>query len=143
MPTDQELGKKAGEIAMCETKRQMEAAGFTFPRLMEKLNDLMNAQKPIAATVVHKAGKGKGARDADESTTDFIDVPDNQVQIKALDMAFTLRDDYPMKKIKADVNHSGSIMAAVASHLSQGTEKTENKPKDHKGKPKKAKLKRK
>lgn len=104
---------------MCETRRLMEKAGFTFPRLMEKLDDLMNAQKPIAATVIHKAGKGKGARDADESTTDFIDVPDNQVQIKALDMAFTLRDDYPCKKVKADVTHSGSIMAAVAAHMSE------------------------
>jgi hypothetical protein len=89
---------------------------------MEKLDDLLNAQKPIAATVIHKAGKSKGARDADESTTDFIDVPDNQVQIKALDMAFTLRDDYPYKKLKADVNHSGSIMTAVAAYMSSPPE---------------------
>ncbi|HSW65048.1 MAG TPA: hypothetical protein VLH56_17315 [Dissulfurispiraceae bacterium] len=109
----------------------MEKAGFTFQRLMEKLDELMNAQKPIAATVVHKAGKGKGAKDADETTMDFVDVPDNQVQIKALDMAFTLRDDYPCKKIKADVNHFGSIMAAVSAHLSK-EQPPPKPPKEHK-----------
>jgi hypothetical protein len=129
---DQDISLQASNNALCKTRQQMEKAGFTFPRLMEKLDDLMNAQKPIAATVVHKAGKGKGAKDADETTMDFVDVPDNQVQIKALDMAFNLRDDYPCKKIKADVNHSGSIMAAVASHLSQEPKKVEKQPKERK-----------
>lgn len=106
----QELGRDSGREAACETRKQMEAAGFTFQRLMEKLDDLLNAQKPISCI------RGK---EADGGTVDFIDVPDNQAQIKALDMAFTLRDDYPCKKLKADVNHSGSIMAAVAGYLSK------------------------
>lgn len=118
---DASASNQAADTAICKTRQAMERAGFTFPRLMEKLDDLMNAQKPIAATVVHKAGRGKGAKDADESTTDFINVPDNQVQIKALDMAFTLRDDYPCKKLKADVNHSGGEVVVLSSPIKKST----------------------
>ncbi len=129
----------AGKQVMCETRRRMEAADLGLSRRLKKLDQLLESTKPIAATVIHQAGKGKGARDADSTTTDFVEVPDNQTQVKALDILLSLGDYYPDKKIKAEINHSGSIMAAVASHLSQPPKKAENKVKDHKAKGKKVK----
>jgi hypothetical protein len=122
----------AGKQIMCETRRRMEAADLGLGRGLRKLDQLLESTKPIAATVIHQAGKGKEARDADSTTTDFVEVPDNQTQVKALDILLSLGDYYPDKKIKAEVNHSGSIMAAVASHLSQAPEKVKNKPKERK-----------
>ena len=123
---------KDGKRIMCETRRRMEAADLGLGRGLKKLDQLLESTRPIAATVIHQAGKSKGARDADSTTTDFVEVPDNQAQCKALDMLLSLGDYYPDKKIKAEVNHTGSIMAAVASHLSQPPEKVENKTKERK-----------
>ena len=122
----------AGKEIMCETRRRMEKADLGLGRGLRKLDQLLESTKPIAATVIHTAGKSKGARDADSVTTDFVDVPDNQTQVKALDILLSLGDYYPDKKIKAEVNHSGNIMASVASYLSQAPEKAENKPKERK-----------
>ncbi len=124
--------QEAGKQVMCETRRRMEAADLGLGRGLKKLDQLLESTKPIAATVIHQAGKGKGARDADSTTTDFVEVPDNQTQVKALDILLSLGDYYPDKKIKAEVNHSGSIMASVASYLSQPPEKVEKQVKERK-----------
>lgn len=116
----------------CETRRRMEAADLGLGRGLKKLDQLLESTKPIAATVIHTAGKNKGAKDADSTTTDFVEVPDNQTQVKALDILLSLGDYYPDKKLKAEVNHTGSIMASVASYLSQPPEKAEKQPKDRK-----------
>ncbi len=88
-------GIEAGQEVMCETRRKMEASNLGLDRGLDKLNQLLEATKPISCI------KGK---DADGGTVDFIDVPDNQAQAKALDMLLTLGDYYPDKKIKANVN---------------------------------------
>jgi len=100
---------KDGQEVMCETRRKMEAAGLGLDRGLTKLDQLLEATKPISCI------KGK---DADGGTVDFVDTPDNQAQCKALDMLLSLGDYYPTKKFKGEVNHSGSIMAAVAKHMS-------------------------
>jgi len=92
---------------MCETRRVMEEAGFTLPALLQDLDRLRHAKKPIAATIINRPGKTKGQRDANSRTTDFIEVDDNATQIKALDMAFTLRDDYPNKINKTELTGPG------------------------------------
>lgn len=107
LTTEQNI--KIENEVMHETRAAMEKSGMGLDRGLLKLEQLMEATKPISCI------KGK---EADGGTVDFVDVPDNQTQIKALDMYFTLRGDKPPKEIKAEVNHSGSIMAAVASHLS-------------------------
>ncbi|MEN6423303.1 MAG: hypothetical protein ABFD76_15290 [Smithella sp.] len=76
-------------------------------RGLSKLSELLEAQKPIAALIVNKPGKDKKSKDADEATHDFVDVPDNQTQIKALDMLFKLNSAYPSEK--HDVNINGDI----------------------------------
>jgi len=76
-------------------------------RGLSKLDELLEATKPIAALVIGKPGKDKKSKDADEATHDFVDVPDNQTQIKALDMLFKLNGSYPSEK--HEVNHTGDI----------------------------------
>ncbi|MDD5006428.1 MAG: hypothetical protein PHS33_08040 [Candidatus Omnitrophica bacterium] len=119
---------EAGVEARKETLAAMNEMDLGLTRGLSKLNDLLEAQKPIAALIVGKPGKDKKSKDADEATHDFVDVPDNQTQIKALDMLFKLGDHYPSQKIDANVNHQGNIMAAVVNHLS-GNNKQPTAPK--------------
>ena len=88
-------GIEAGLQIMSETQKALEAAGLGLDRGLEKLNQLLEATKPISCI------KGK---EADGGTFDFVDVPDNQTQVKALDILLTLGDHYPGKKIKAEVS---------------------------------------
>ena len=81
---------------LSETQQELKKAGFGLPKLIVKLGELLEAQKPISCI------KGK---EANGGTVDFVDVPDNQTQIKALDMAFELGDHYPSKKVTAEVKH--------------------------------------
>jgi hypothetical protein len=88
-------GIEAGQQIMSETQKALDAAGLGLGRGLEKLNQLLEATKPISCI------KGK---EADGGTVDFVDVPDNQTQVKALDILLTLGDHYPGKKIKAEVS---------------------------------------
>jgi hypothetical protein len=76
-------------------------------RGLSKLGELLEATRPIAALIVGKPGKDKKSKEADEATHDFVDVPDNPTQIKALDMLFKLNSAYPSEK--HEVTHSGDI----------------------------------
>ena len=76
-----------------------------------------------------------GERIYKTSTVKFRLHPKND----AIDMGLALHGMKKPVSAKIDVNHSGSIMAAVASHLSQEPEKVENKAKDHKARVKKVK----
>jgi hypothetical protein len=105
----EQMGQEAGQQAMSETQKALRVADLGLSRGLIKLNQLLDATKPISCI------KGK---DADGGSVDFVDVPDNQTQIKALDILLTLGDHYPAKQIKADVNHSGSLMADVVEYLS-------------------------
>lgn len=136
--TPKQIGDEAAKKAECFVRSEMIKANLGLDRGLEKLSQLLECTKPVAATVVRKSGKSKEQPDADSTTCDFIEVPDNAAQAKALDMLFSLGDYYPDKKLKAEVNHSGSIMAAVAAHLSDPQKPT----KKDTGRAKKAKPKR-
>ena len=62
-------------------------AGIDVTRLAKKHNELLDCKKVISATVIHD-------RDADSQTNDFIEVPDGQVQVKALELAYKVRGDF-------------------------------------------------
>ncbi len=62
-------------------------AGIDVTRLARKHNELLDCKKVISATVIHD-------RDADSQTNDFIEVPDGQVQVKALELAYKVRGDF-------------------------------------------------
>ena len=76
-------------------------AGLTDRRLAKKHAELLDAQKTVSAV----SGKDSGA-----GTVDFIDVPDHQVQVKALDLAYKLKGAYVEK---VEVAHSGNITVEV------------------------------
>jgi len=84
-------GREALEEIICDRVKLLNNAGITDCRLGQKINDLLDATKPIAATVINKPGKSKSAKDADESTTDFIEVPDNTVQLNTTKLALQLK----------------------------------------------------
>ena len=62
-------------------------AGMDVTRLAKKHNELLDCKKVISAMVIND-------RDADSQTNDFIEVPDGQVQVKALELAYKVRGDF-------------------------------------------------
>jgi hypothetical protein len=77
-----------------DTSALMDKAGLTDDRLFEKLDALVEAQRTVSAI---------GGKDANAGTVDFVDVPDNPVQLKALEMAFKLKDKFPSSKVDQTV----------------------------------------
>lgn len=87
-----------------EMARALEKAGVTSDRIARKVADLMDAKKVVSAV----AGKDAGA-----GTVDFVDVPDNQVQLKAAELAGKFRGDFTEK-----VEHSGQIAVVETVNFS-------------------------
>jgi len=136
----------AGKQVMCETRRQFEKAGFTEPAVAKEL--ALIAFSDLKDYVIVKHGKMKLRPLNNKShVVKKIKILANKMvelelhdKLQALGMAI---DVIGIKKpVKLDVNHSGSIMAAVASHLSQQPEKVENKAKERKAPVKKVVYKR-
>lgn len=94
-------GIEAGIEVMNETRKALLDADLGLSRGLRKLNQLLEATKPRLRRHL-SCIKGK---DADGGSVVFVDIPDNQTQIKALDMLLNLGDYYPSKKINAEVNH--------------------------------------
>jgi hypothetical protein len=105
--TKQEACKIAHDTAISSTEQRLKRSGLTRSYYLQKLKGLCECTKPISATVIHKAGKSKGAQDADSTTTDFIDVPDNAVQLNAIKTVIALYGDAAPEK--RDVNIHGEI----------------------------------
>lgn len=74
----------------------MDQTGITDERLSSKLQDLLEAQRTVSAI---------GGKDANAGTVDFVDVPDNPVQLKALEIALKLKDKFP--STKTDITSGG------------------------------------
>ena len=106
---DAEIDIKAADYAICQTERRLKRAGLTRTYYMQKLKDLCEATKPISCI------RGK---EADGGTVDFVDVPDNAVQLNAVRTIIDLYGDSKPKKL--DVNMGGNIMATVAKVLTEG-----------------------
>ena len=106
---DADIDIQAADIAICQTERRLKRAGLTRTYYMQKLKDLCEATKPISCI------RGK---EADGGTVDFVDVPDNTVQLNAVRTIIDLYGDSKPKKL--DVNMGGNIMATVAKVLTEG-----------------------
>lgn len=76
-------------------------AGLTDRRLAKKHAELLDAQKTVSTV---------SGKDASSGSVDFVDVPDHQVQVKALDLAYKLKGAYVEK---VEVAHSGNIIVKV------------------------------
>ena len=94
MPVDPERELKAALDARAEYTAKLTAAGLTRERYMAKLDECLEATKPISCI------KGK---DADGGTVDFIDVPDYRVQLDAVKMIISLYGDNAPVKQEVDL----------------------------------------
>lgn len=61
----------------------LDKKGLTDEKIVDKIMELIEAKKPISANITYG--------DADEKTTDFIDVPDNPTQIKAIELLMKVK----------------------------------------------------
>lgn len=61
-------------------------------RIIDKLNELLEANKVISANVIAKDGEGMS--DANSMTKDFIEVPDNPTRMKALELLTKVKQIY-------------------------------------------------
>ena len=150
----------AGKQIMCETRRQFEKAGFTEKRIATELA-LIAYQDPANHAEIAEGGelrfktfkeqgsKRRAIKSIKEKTV-ITESKDGEKIYKTSTVEWTMHDKLEAlgmavdvigikKPAKIDVNHSGSIMAAVASHLSQEPEKVKNKAKERKTPMKKVK----
>lgn len=79
----------------------MDHMGLSDTRLISKLDELVDAKRTVSAI---------SGKDANAGTVDFIDVPDYQTQVKALDIALKLKKKYdPPVQVNVQNNTVGSI----------------------------------
>jgi len=86
----------------------LDRMGITDAYLNDKLNEGLKASKVISVVPIppkkHKAGTGD-LPPANAKSVDFIDVPDFNVRVKYLDMAYKLKGAYAPEKVE----HSGKL----------------------------------
>ena len=81
----------------------LDKKGLTDEKIVDKLIELIEAKKQISANITYG--------DADGKTTDFIEVPDNQTQIKATEL---------LLKVKSLINNDGgNTVIDQSQHLTQ------------------------
>lgn len=86
----------------------LDRMGMTDAYLNQKLNEGLEATKVISVVPIPpKKGKQGSADlpDANEKNIEFIDVPDSNVRVKYLDMAYKLKGAYAPEKVE----HSGQL----------------------------------
>ena len=79
----------------------MDQHGLTDDRLIEVLEDGLNAKKVISCNVI--APSGNGMKDADSMTKDFVDVEDHAVRYRYLEAALKLKG-HLRERIDLDLN---------------------------------------
>jgi hypothetical protein len=114
--TDLKREEAAADYAISQTAKRLKKAGLSRTYTYNKLKSLCEATKPISCI------RGK---EADGGTVDFVDVPDNRVQLDAVKTVIAMYGDLAPEKHEHDIG--GSLMAAVAARLADGTD---TKPKD-------------
>jgi hypothetical protein len=80
----------------------MSSMGLSDGALLIKHKELLNAQKQIS-----------GVRDSDSGSIEFIEVPDHQVQFKALEAAYKLKGAFS-ETVKIEVSDSMAEMMKSA-----------------------------
>jgi len=78
------LGKP---VVLRALMKAFEDAGISVTKLAKKQLQLLEAKKVVSAVVL-------GSPDANGKTIDFVEVPDNQTQVKALELAYKVRGDF-------------------------------------------------
>ena len=91
-------------------------AGITDIHLSEKLKEGLDATKVISVIPIppKEANPGTGdLPDADSKNIDFVDVPDFNVRVKYLDMAYKLKDKFPAERHKVDLPEDMTIKVKI------------------------------
>lgn len=133
---DPAVSKENGQKVMCEWAKRLSRAGLGVKAATKVHKELLEATKPVSCTIVRRSGKDKSAPDADETTTDFIEVPDWAARAKGLDMLYSIHGAYAEKKVKATVDGTLELKDARAKLASKllpefaagGAEGTVGKP---------------
>lgn len=99
---------EAGQEVVTTRQKIMAQHGLDLSFFCGKIKGLCDATKSVSCI---------SGKDADSKTVDFVDVPDNMAIAKGIDLGLNLGGFYPPKELKADVNHSGNIMATVIKVL--------------------------
>lgn len=78
----------------------LEKAGLTDNKLADKFKELLEAKKVISANVINSSGDG--LKDANSMTKDFIDVPDNDIQLRTATVISKLKGHF--MKVESGLN---------------------------------------
>lgn len=88
----------------------LESMGTTDFKLNQKLNEGLEATKVISVIPIppekDKPSTGD-LPDAGSKNIEFVDVPDFNVRVKYLDMAYKLKDKYPIDKSRFELTGAG------------------------------------
>ena len=90
----------------------LEKAGVTDIHLSQKLKEGLDATRVISVIPIppKEAKPGTGdLPDANSKNIEFIDVPDFNVRVKYLDMAYKLKDKFPAERHKVDLPEDMTI----------------------------------
>jgi hypothetical protein len=112
MKTNEEIGAEAAKIARKKVLEQARQVKLTTRRILTRISEGLDATE-----VKTNYDKDRGKWSYSEPLID------HGHRLEAAGMGIIIHDMKPCEKKKIDVNHSGSIMAAVASHLSQPVQK--------------------
>ncbi len=87
------VSSKLKKISFISALHQaLEKAGLTDSKLAEKFKELLEAKKVISANVIMKSGEGM--KDADAMTKDFIEIADNDVQLRTATVIAKLKGHF-------------------------------------------------
>lgn len=98
-------------VIKLEAHELMEKMGMTDFKLYSKLDELIEAKKTVSAV---------SGKDANAGTVDFVDVPDYQTQVKALDIALKLKARYPREGNTTNIQVNNVIPILGGSTAVQG-----------------------
>ena len=90
--------------------------GITDIHLSEKLKEGLDAKKVISVIPIppKEANPSTGdLPDANSKNIEFIDVPDFNVRVKYLDMAYKLKDKFPAERHKVDLPEDLTIKVKI------------------------------
>lgn len=98
------LGRTVGSSGVKKAiEEALENSGITDELLTNKLKEGLDATKVISAVILKKDGKAEDAKEANESTMDFVDVPDFGVRHKYLETGLKLKGHLSNHKVDVTV----------------------------------------
>ena len=110
MGRDVKASLESADKVICKTEQRLKKAGLTRSYYMKKLKDLCEAQKSVSCV----SGKDAGA-----GSVDFVDVPDNQVQLGAVKEVIALFGDRAAEK--KNIKHTGDLKIEIVDYSNART----------------------